>query len=166
MKIKISFVVNDSIVDGPGLRLAIFTQGCFHKCPLCHNPQTHDPSGGTETDTDKIISLLKNNPLLDGITLSGGEPFLQADECYDIAQKTHKLGLNVWTYTGYTYEELINSNNKSFLRLVDETDVLIDGKFENTLRSLDIKFRGSKNQRVIDIKKTKHLGSIIELYND
>jgi len=166
MKIRVSSVVNDSIVDGPGFRLTVFAQGCFHNCDLCHNPGTHNLNGGIETDTDKIVSLLSGNPLLDGITLSGGEPFLQAEECSDLAKKTHQLGLSVWTYTGYTYEELLSSNNPSFLRLLDATDVLIDGKFDNNLRSLELRFKGSRNQRIIDIKKTKQSGSIVELYKD
>ena len=165
MKIRISSVVNDSIVDGAGLRLAVFTQGCLHNCPNCHNIHTHDLCGGKETDTEKILNLLAENPILDGVTLTGGEPFLQAKECAEIAKKTHEMGLNVWTFTGYTYEELLDANNLDFMELLNNTDVLIDGRFEKDLRSLELKFKGSRNQRIIDLKKTLEKGEIVELYN-
>lgn len=164
MKIKISQVVNDSIVDGPGIRLAVFTQGCIHNCPSCHNPQTHDIHGGKETDTQKIAALMANNPLLDGVTLTGGDPFIQAEECAQIAKDAHKLGLNVWTYTGYTYEELCKKNDPNFNSLMENTDVLIDGPFVLAQRSLELRFRGSNNQRVIDMNKTREIGMLVELY--
>lgn len=164
MKIKVSSVINDSIVDGPGIRLAVFTQGCSHKCPSCHNPQTHDINGGKETTTERIVEIMSQNPLLDGVTLTGGDPFVQPKECSEIAKSAHKLGLNVWTYTGYTYEELLKSGNPEFVRLLNNTDVLIDGRFLINQRSLELKFRGSKNQRVIDMNKTRETGCIVELY--
>ena len=164
MKLKISQVINDSIVDGPGIRLAVFTQGCIHNCPSCHNPQTHDINAGKETDTEKIAKLLANNPLLDGVTLTGGDPFMQAEQCAQIAKDAHALGLNVWTYTGYTYEQLLDKNDPHFNALMNNTDVLIDGKFILEQRSLELKFRGSKNQRVIDMNKTRETGNIVELY--
>ena len=164
MKIKISQVVNDSIVDGPGIRLAVFTQGCIHNCPSCHNPQTHDIGGGKETDTEKIATLMSNNPLLDGITLTGGDPFVQPKQCAQIAKDAHALGLNVWTYTGYTYEQLCHKNDPDFNSLMENTDVLIDGPFLLNQRSLELRFRGSKNQRVIDMAKTRETGAVVELY--
>ena len=164
MKIKVSSVINDSIVDGPGIRLAVFTQGCIHNCPSCHNPQTHDINGGKETTTERIIEVMAENPLLDGVTLTGGDPFVQAKECSEIAKGAHNLGLNVWTYTGYTYEQILNSGNKDFLSLLGNTDVLIDGPFILSERSLNLKFKGSKNQRVIDMKKTRETGIITEFY--
>ncbi|MEA5085308.1 MAG: anaerobic ribonucleoside-triphosphate reductase activating protein [Lachnospiraceae bacterium] len=164
MKIKISQVINDSIVDGSGVRLAVFTQGCIHNCPSCHNPKTHDINGGKETDTEKIAKLLADNPLLDGVTLTGGDPFMQAEQCAQIAKDAHSLGLNVWTYTGYTYEQLLDKNDPHFNALMDNTDVLIDGRFILEQRSLELKFRGSKNQRVIDLNKTRETGNIVELY--
>ena len=107
MKIQLSGIVNDSIVDGEGIRMTIFTQGCPHHCPDCHNPQTHSFMGGYEADTDKILSMMSENPLLDGITLSGGEPMQQPEACYILAEGAKKLNLNVWVYTGYTWEELL-----------------------------------------------------------
>jgi len=106
--LRLSGTVNDSIVDGPGIRYTVFVQGCPHHCPGCHNPQTHDFEGGKVADTEEIIAKFRKNPLLDGITLSGGEPFCQSEACAEIARNARNLGLNVWSYSGYTYEELIS----------------------------------------------------------
>lgn len=154
MRISLSGVTGDSIVDGPGLRLTIFTQGCLHHCPGCHNPQTHDPDGGSWADTDDILAAAAENPLLDGITLSGGDPFLQPIPCLALAEGAHKIGLNVWTYTGYTWEALLEENDAEKLALLKETDVLVDGPFLLAERSLELRFCGSRNQRLIDVKKS------------
>lgn len=161
MKISLSGITGDSIVDGPGIRLTIFTQGCPHHCPGCHNPQTHDPSGGSWGDTDDIIAAIAENPLLDGITLSGGDPFMQPKECTELAKGAHKYGLNVWTYTGYTWEALFAENDPDKITLLKESDVLIDGPFLLAERSLELKFKGSRNQRIIDVKKSLEAGKII-----
>lgn len=154
MRISLSGITGDSIVDGPGLRLTIFTQGCLHNCPGCHNPQTHDPSGGSWADTEDILAAAAENPLLDGITLSGGDPFMQPVPCLALAEGAHKLGLNVWTYTGYTWEALWEENDDEKLALLKETDVLVDGPFLLAERSLELQFCGSRNQRLIDVKKS------------
>ena len=154
MRISLSGVTGDSIVDGPGLRLTIFTQGCLHHCPGCHNPQTHDPEGGSWADTEDILAAAAENPLLDGITLSGGEPFLQPVPCLALAEGAHKIGLNVWTYTGYTWEALWEENAPEKIALLKETDVLVDGPFLLAERSLELRFCGSRNQRLIDVKKS------------
>ena len=154
MRISLSGVTGDSIVDGPGLRLTIFTQGCLHHCPGCHNPQTHDPDGGSWADTEDILAAAAENPLLDGITLSGGDPFLQPIPCLALAEGAHKIGLNVWTYTGYTWEALLEENDAEKLALLKETDVLVDGPFLLAERSLELRFCGSRNQRLIDVKKS------------
>lgn len=154
MRISLSGITGDSIVDGPGLRLTIFTQGCLHNCPGCHNPQTHDPSGGSWADTEDILAAAAENPLLDGITLSGGDPFLQPVPCLALAEGAHKIGLNVWTYTGYTWEALLEENDAEKLALLKETDVLVDGPFLLAERSLELRFCGSRNQRLIDVKKS------------
>lgn len=154
MRISLSGVTGDSIVDGPGLRLTIFTQGCLHHCPGCHNPQTHDPEGGSWADTEDILAAAAENPLLDGITLSGGDPFLQPVPCLALAEGAHKIGLNVWTYTGYTWEALREENDADKLALLKETDVLVDGPFLLAERSLELRFCGSRNQRLIDVKKS------------
>lgn len=154
MRISLSGVTGDSIVDGPGLRLTIFTQGCLHHCPGCHNPQTHDPEGGSWADTEDILAAAAENPLLDGITLSGGDPFLQPVPCLALAEGAHKIGLNVWTYTGYTWEALWEENAPEKIALLKETDVLVDGPFLLAERSLELRFCGSRNQRLINVKKS------------
>ena len=161
MKISLSGISGDSIVDGPGLRLTIFTQGCPHHCPGCHNPQTHDPNGGSWADTADILAAAAENPLLDGITLSGGDPFLQPVPCLALAEGAHKIGLNVWTYTGYTWEALLQENNAEKLALLKETDVLVDGPFLLEERSLELRFCGSRNQRLIDVKKSLAQNKIV-----
>ena len=149
MNMRIAGIVNDSIVDGPGLRLAIFAQGCPHHCPGCHNPESHDFAGGSDMDTEKIIARMDANPLLDGITLTGGEPFEQPDACRIRADAAHARGLNVWAYSGYTFEQLCAVPEKR--RLLEACDVLVDGPFLLEERSLDLRFRGSKNQRVLKV---------------
>ena len=161
MRISLSGITGDSIVDGPGLRLTIFTQGCLHHCPGCHNPQTHDPEGGSWADTEDILAAAAENPLLDGITLSGGDPFLQPVPCLVLAESAHKIGLNVWTYTGYTWEALLEENDTEKLALLKETDVLVDGPFLLAERSLELRFCGSRNQRLIDVKKSLAEGKVV-----
>lgn len=161
MRISLSGVTGDSIVDGSGLRLTIFTQGCLHHCPGCHNPQTHDPEGGSWADTEDILAAAAENPLLDGITLSGGDPFMQPVPCLALAEGAHKIGLNVWTYTGYTWEALLEENDAEKLALLKETDVLVDGPFLLAERSLELRFCGSRNQRLIDVKKSLAEGKVV-----
>lgn len=160
MKIRIAGLVNDSIVDGPGLRLAVFTQGCPHHCPGCHNPQSHDFEGGELRDTDDILNIARDNMLLDGITLSGGEPFAQPEACLELAKGAHALGLNVWCYSGYTFEALMGGA-ESWRRLLENVDVLVDGPFLIDQRTLDAHFRGSLNQRVLDIPQSLAAGKAI-----
>ena len=151
MKIQIAGTVNDSIVDGPGLRYAVFVQGCSHHCPGCQNPETHDPQGGHEENTANLIAKMKKNPLLSGITLSGGEPMEQPVPCLELAKAAHENRLNVWCYTGYTWEELLEQNNPDRIALLKQVDVLVDGPFIMTQKSLELDYCGSKNQRLIDV---------------
>lgn len=160
MKIRIAGLVNDSIVDGPGLRLTVFTQGCPHHCPGCHNPQSHDFSGGELRDTKEILEIMRDNILLDGVTLSGGEPFAQPEACTEIAKAAHEAGLNVWCYTGYLYEELIKGCPE-WLELLKNVDVLVDGPFVMSLRTLDARFRGSSNQRILDVPRSLKTGKMV-----
>lgn len=153
MKIRIAGYVPESVVDGEGVRLAIFTQGCPHHCEGCQNPHTWNHRDGTVMDTDDFDKLMAN-PLLTGITLTGGEPFLQQDACIELADMAHGRGLNVWCYTGYSFEALRLATNYSGKRLIEYVDVLVDGKFEITKKSLGLRFRGSSNQRIIDVKKS------------
>ena len=157
MQIRIAGLVPESFVDGDGIRFAIFMQGCLRNCAGCHNPETHALDGGRLIDTAKIISAIKKNPLLDGITLTGGEPLLQIDAANELARAAKSLGLSVWLYTGYTFEE-VPSNAAT---LLESIDVLIDGAFIESQRDLDLQFRGSSNQRIIDIKKTRAQNKIV-----
>lgn len=157
MLIRIAGLVPESFVDGEGIRFAIFFQGCKRNCEGCHNPETHSLDGGKLIDTQEIISALKKNSLLDGITLTGGEPFLQIDAATELARAAKNFGLSVWCYTGYTFEELGGDAQK----LLDNVDVLIDGEFVESLRDLELTFRGSSNQRVIDVKKSREQKKIV-----
>jgi anaerobic ribonucleoside-triphosphate reductase activating protein len=164
-QLRVAGTVNESIVDGPGIRYVIFTQGCSHNCVGCHNPQTHDFDGGSLIDINEIIKQVKRNPLLDGITFSGGEPFEQADVLSELAKEIKAIGLNVMTYTGYTLE-YINKNKAFHLgweKLLSLTDILVDGKFEITKKNLLLKFRGSENQRIIDVGSSMKLNSVVEI---
>ena len=164
MKIRLAGTVNDSIVDGPGFRYTIFAQGCPHHCPGCHNPQTHDFQGGQDYETDEIIREFSKNILLSGITLSGGEPFCQAEPCVELAKAARKIGMNVWAYTGYTFEELQAgfAAHPEWKELLGEIDVLVDGRFRMELKSLECKWRGSKNQRLIDAKASMAADRVVE----
>jgi anaerobic ribonucleoside-triphosphate reductase activating protein len=159
MNIRIAGLVQESIVDGPGFRFTVFTQGCPHHCPGCHNPETHDPSSGREVSLDSLVDAMRKNPLLDGLTLSGGEPFMQADACARLAEEAHGMGLNVWAYSGYIFEELCADPVKK--RLVEACDVVVDGPFLLSQRTLEKRFRGSKNQRLVDVKKSLERGSVV-----
>lgn len=163
-KLKIAGIVEESIVDGPGIRFVVFTQGCPHNCQGCHNPQTHDFDGGKYVDVDEIVQKIDGDPLLKGITLSGGEPFMQAETLSSMIKKINNKNLNIITYSGFTYEQLLEKANKEncFLELLNQTDILIDGKFELNNKKEDLKFRGSSNQRAIDVKKSLENNKIIE----
>lgn len=162
MLIRVAGIQQDSIVDGKGLRFVVFTQGCPHHCPGCHNPETHSLYGGRTMDTSEIIEQINANPLCDGLTLSGGEPFLQPHACAEIAKAVKKRGMDVWCYTGYRLEELNTMHNAD--ELLKEVDVLVDGRFILARRSLNLDFRGSSNQRVIDMNTYRNTGIIELLY--
>lgn len=157
-KIRIAGYVDDSIVDGPGIRFTIFTQGCAHHCFNCHNPETWDFNKGKDVDIDDLVCKIKRNPLLQGITLSGGDPLYQINSCLELVKKVKELNkdLDIIIYTGFTFEELSNTfeKNKDLLSLLKLSDILVDGKYEDSLRDLTLRFRGSSNQRVINLKKT------------
>ena len=161
MQYRVSGIVNDSIVDGYGLRLAVFMQGCPHGCPGCHNPETWAAQGGRAADTDEVVALLHKNPLLDGLTLSGGEPFMQPEAALVMAQAAKARGLNVWAYTGYTLEQLKAMARPAVQQLLALIDVLVDGPFVLAERSLSLPFRGSANQRVIDLAQTRATGAVV-----
>ena len=160
MEIRLAGIVPESIVDGPGYRLAVFVQGCPHACPGCHNPKTHDFAGGYLSDTDQIIAQMGKNPLVRGVTLTGGEPMMQAEALCEVASAAKATGMNVWCYTGYTLETLQRENNPARMRLLEHVDVLVDGPYIAHERSLELNFCGSKNQRLIDMHATRATGEI------
>lgn len=151
-KVRTSGIIQESIVDGIGLRYVVFFQGCPHNCRGCQNPQTHSFSGGIFVDVDKIINDVVSNPLLDGITLSGGEPLCYPRQCCIIAKEVRKYGKTVWMYSGYTFEEIMQHYHRSIL--MHNIDVLVDGPFVYEQRDLNLRFRGSTNQRIIDVQKS------------
>jgi len=148
--LRISGTVEESVVDGPGLRFVVFTQGCPHHCPGCHNPETHDPRGGHTIDTGDILAQFDENPLLSGITFSGGEPFMQPYPLTVLAKAVKNRGKSVLIYTGYTLERLVEHKSPEVRELLALADTLIDGPYIEALRDLDLTFRGSANQRVLD----------------
>lgn len=164
MKIRLAAdIQTDSIVDGQGIRSVIWTQGCSHNCPFCHNPGTHSFHGGDLVELDDVISKLNDLSGQDGVTFSGGDPMFQPKPCKILAKKIHELGMNVWAYTGFTYEELIQSKNKDILGFLKEIDILVDGKFEIDKKSLDLNYRGSSNQRIIDVQKSLKENKVVTL---
>ncbi len=168
MKIRIAGTVNDSIVDGEGIRFVVFVQGCVHSCDGCHNPQTHDFCGGFETDTEEILSKILSNPLLDGVTFSGGEPFCQPVPLYELGSRIKENGLNIVCYTGFTFEQLLerSKKDKDILNLLSICDVLIDGPFILSKKNLLLRFRGSENQRILDVKKSISEERAVLFYSD
>ena len=168
MKVRLAAPIqDDSIVDGAGIRAVIWMQGCSHNCKGCQNPSTHDFKGGYLEDVDNLKEEIKALDI-DGITLSGGDPMFQVEASLEIAKYAKSLGLNVWCYTGYTYEELmaISKTNKKMLDLLNNIDALVDGRFELDQLSYEVVFRGSKNQRIIDVKKSIELGYVVIAYDD
>ena len=142
----------DSIVDGEGIRTVLWTQGCPHACKGCHNPQTHSFNDGVLVDVEEVIEALSEIKHQDGLTLSGGDPVCQSEACYEISKAAHEMGMNVWCYTGFTYETMLQ--NPKHRKLLEQIDVLVDGKFILEEKSYDLHFRGSRNQRIIDVQKS------------
>ena len=154
MKIRLAspVLMPDSIVDGEGIRAVLWTQGCLHKCPGCQNPQTHSFDDGFLIDIEEVKEQIDALEGQDGITFSGGDPFYQVEECIEIAKYIKSKKMNIWCYTGFTYEKILNNpKQKALLQYID---VLVDGKFVLEEKSFDIYFRGSRNQRIIDVKKS------------
>lgn len=166
MKIRLASELQiDSIVDGPGIRTVIWTQGCSHNCLGCHNPSTHDFKGGFLKDIDELKEELDMLSFQDGVTFSGGDPFFQPEACAVLAKHIRSLGMDVWCYTGFTFEQLLENSkkNKKIMDFLSEIDIMVDGKFELDKRNLDLRFRGSSNQRIIDIQKSLKQGETIVL---
>lgn len=163
MKITISGKVKESITDGKGIRYSLFMQGCPHHCEGCHNPETWSMDGGEEVTVKEIFDEFRKNPLLKGITFSGGEPMCQPKPLIELAKMVHSIGKDVTVFSGWTYEELREMNDEDINALLDEIDVLVDGRFILEQKNLDLSFRGSENQRVIDMNKTRESGKVVLL---
>ena len=151
--LDLSGIVSDSIVDGPGIRTTIFSQGCPHHCEGCHNPETWEFGCGTDMETEDLVAIVKSNPLCRGVTFSGGEPFSQAAGFAKLAALLKELGYEVASYSGFTFEELLEGTEDQ-KKLLQNIDILIDGRFILAEKSLEIAFRGSRNQRILDVPKS------------
>ncbi len=158
--LSIAGIVDESIVDGRGIRMAVFVQGCPHHCPGCHNPQTWPFEGGREIEAEEIFEQFRQDPILKGITFSGGEPFTQPAPLAALARLVHSLGKDVTVYSGYTYEQLTEKHDPAVDALLAETDVLVDGPFIEAQKNLELRFRGSENQRLIDMNATRQQGRV------
>lgn len=166
MKIRLAREMEtDSIVDGEGIRTVIWTQGCIHNCLGCHNPETHSFSEGFLKDIDALKKEISALKIQDGITLSGGDPLCQIDAVLELSEYIKSLGLNIWCYTGYTFEVLLERSEKeeNLRKLLNNIDVIIDGKFVLAKKSFDVVFRGSTNQRIIDVKKSLKEGKPVQI---
>ena len=158
---RIAGMKHDSIVDGPGLRFVVFMQGCEHKCPGCWNPTTHDPGGGVDFPMEELVEQMLSNPLTDGLSLSGGEPFGQAAACAALAREARKAGLNVWCWTGYLFETLRDHGTDAQKELLGEIDVLVDGPFVQAEKTLDLPWKGSRNQRIIRVQESLRQNAVV-----
>ena len=160
--IRLSGITKESVVDGLGFRYVLYAQGCPHHCKGCHNPSTHSFEGGELMDVESIVHDIKKHPMLDGITCSGGECFEEAEQFALIAKEVKAMGLNVWAYTGYTFEEIMQYKNehRGWNEFIKYIDVVVDGKYQEEDKDLALCFRGSSNQRIIDMQKTLHTGKL------
>jgi len=167
---RLAGITYESLVDGPGIRVVIFVQGCNHACPNCHNPESWDASGGKDYTVRQVMRLMKKpgpgRKMVRGVTFSGGEPFLQAGELAQVAAEAQRIGWDVVTYTGCTYEDLAKRQDTDIQALLALTDYLIDGPYIHEQRTLDLKFRGSANQRIIDMNITRSQNGQVCLYNE
>ncbi len=160
--LNLSGIVSDSIVDGPGIRVSVFSQGCPHHCPGCHNPETWEFGCGTPMEEERIAQIVAENPLCRGVTFSGGEPFAQPEGFAKLAKLLKEKGYEVASYSGYTFEQLL-SGTPGQKQLLEAVDVLIDGPFLLEEKSLELNFRGSKNQRILDVPASLHAGKAVEI---
>ena len=158
--LKLSGIVEDSIVDGPGIRVTVFCQGCPHHCPGCHNPETWEFGCGTDIDEERILEIVRSNPLCRGVTFSGGEPFAQAEGFAKLAKLLKQAGYEVASYSGYTFEQL-QKGSAAQQELLENIDILIDGPFIQAEKSLELVFRGSRNQRILDVPKSLATGEAV-----
>ena len=161
--VRLAGIAYESLVNGPGMRRVFFAQGCKHKCKGCFNPETHGFEGGKIMDMDKLINDVLDNPMLKGVTFSGGDPIEQAHSFSYMAKAFKNSNLDIWCYTGYTFEELLEAMkvDTSIKELLNNIDVLVDGKFEINNKKEGLKYKGSSNQRIIDVKKSLDTGEVV-----
>lgn len=155
-QIRLAGIAQQSLVNGKGMRKVFFSQGCTHYCPACFNKETWSFEGGQMFEMDELINQLKKETYLDGVTFSGGEPFQQQNKFAYMATEIKKIPMNIWCYTGYTFDQLLELSKKdsNIKTMLENIDVIVDGKFDENLQDPKIKFRGSKNQRIIDVQKS------------
>lgn len=164
MKLRIAGYTKESVVDGPGIRFVIYAQGCPHRCAGCHNPETWDFGEGKEVSEEGLFSLICGTQLLRGVTFTGGEPFAQAKAFASLAERIKSLGLDIVTYTGYTFEEILemSKNDQDIKQLLERSDFLVDGRYRASERDLSVPFRGSRNQRFLDVSSSLAAGRAVE----
>lgn len=166
MNIKVAGFLDNSLVNGEGIRSVLFVSGCNHHCSGCHNEVMQDFNYGETVDTKEILDRIKNNmPIIKGVTFSGGEPFEQPKALVELTQKIKELNLDIWCYTGYTFENIKESKDEDKLNLLKNIQVLIDGKFESHLVDNSPKYAGSSNQRIINVKESLEKGKVIQFEN-
>lgn len=162
--IQVLDIVEDTMVDGPGFRTSIYCAGCLHKCPGCHNPQSWNPSGGRAMTTEQVMEIIEADPYAD-VTFTGGDPMYQAEGFTELARAIrHKTQKTIWCYTGFTFEAIVHAPR--YQQLLQELDVLVDGPFVKALRNEDLLFRGSSNQRLIDVQASLAVGQVVEYHPD
>lgn len=160
-KIRLSGLINESLVNGDGYRRVFFSQGCTHNCKGCFNKATHPFEGGTLCNINNLVENVVYCNYLSGVTFSGGDPFQQPEAFFIFARRLKEHNINIWSYTGYTIEEIMKDKNNIRYKLLTHIDVLVDGKFNEELKDENLKFRGSSNQRIIDVQQTLTKGEII-----
>ncbi len=158
-------IQSDSIVDGEGIRSVIWFQGCSHNCLGCHNPETHDFNAGVEKSIEELKQEIKELEFQKGVTFSGGDPMMQIEALEELAAYVQECGMNVWCYTGFTFEEILElaKKNEHYMNALKYIDVIVDGKFVMDLKSFDVQFRGSSNQRIINVKKSLETGKVVKI---
>ena len=161
--LKIAGIIRESITDGPGIRFVVFSQGCPHHCEGCHNMETWSFEGGNEVSIDKILEAIDENGLINGVTFSGGEPFAQPEGFLKLAREIRKRNLGLMIYTGYLFEDLVAMADDNINELIHLADYIVDGPFVLEKRDISLKFRGSSNQRIIDVKETEKIGNLSKI---
>jgi len=157
--LRIAGTIPESIVDGPGIRYVLFTQGCPHSCPGCHNPQTHDFAGGREVQVSDLLTDITRRSFVKTVTLSGGEPFCQPAPLAELAAALKEKGFHLMCYSGFTFEELLQKEDAR--PLLEQLDLLVDGRFVESRKNIELRFRGSDNQRVLDVPASLAAGSAV-----